>query len=328
MATLFINITAVSTEAVTNQLEVTAELKDDAQRYAQLFQRFSINWATATNASVATTVAAAAKTAFEAANGALSLPITYVFVGQTIAIQQGQAPLIAYDPYSWATSSSFSSHQPASVWYNRFALPNAVAMSNANVLKTVSVNIPAGTSTNSSGQLRYSYSHGMTLFSRQDYSNNSTNLTSVATASFGITGSMSWTSGSQTIHVSFVTDTTGGTSVFSTTSSNAAWSSFLSGSRMFEVPIVTTLQPGEYVVAHRHSSTTGTTGSNVTLLSFANGHVGAAIPGGSTMGGFGGTSAAMGFGVGTGVTHTTTVGSTCASLNASANVWYMNFSNN
>ncbi len=132
----------------------------------------------------------------------------------------------------------------------------------------------------SSGKATISYSHGITVFSRQDYAANSSNLTTVTTASIGLTGSISYTSVSMSVAMSWVTNTTGGTTSFSTTSGAANWSNYFSGPFVFQIPCVTTLGQGEYFFAHAHSTTTSTSGnSNFTFLSFSNLHIAPQVAG-------------------------------------------------
>src|SRR5258708_5906721 len=204
-----------------------------------------------------------------------------------------------------------------------------VAVSYANVLKSLSVSAPGMSSQNSSATNKFSYSHGLTLFTRQDFAGNSSNISQWTTASFGMTGSLSQSSSSASVALSWVTNSTGGTTSFSTTSGSNLWTNFFTGLQMFQIPLVTTLTPGEYFIGQQHSSTTGTVGSNFTLLSVSNLHI---VPQSITMAtitssGSLGASAAQGLGIG--VASAVTTNNTMAMSVVSAgtqNWWYMNFS--
>jgi hypothetical protein len=176
-------------------------------------------------------------------------------------------PLSAWEPFPVLTGAAFVSRSAGTWYFQKFNLPRMLAMSNIVVDKSFNISVPAATSQASSGTEKYSYSHGFTFFSRQDYAGNSTNFTTVTTASFGLTVTLSYTSTAQSFAYSWVTNTAGGTTSFSTTSNSGNWSQYLTGPMQVSIPCVTTLTQGEYWVAHAHSSTTGTAGSNVTLVS-------------------------------------------------------------
>jgi hypothetical protein len=247
--------------------------------------------------------------------------------GSTISVYNQASSY--FEPYPLISSTAMSSHAPASWYFNRFTVNDPVICSHINFGINLAAAAPAATSVASTGTLRYSYSKGMTLFTRQDYGANSTNLTQIATASFGLTAGLSYSSTSQSLVVSYVTDSTGGTTSFNTTSNSSGWVSFLSGSKIINMPFITTLTDGEYFVAHNHSSTTGTTQSNVTLMSVSQLHQ--AWPAlnfgvlGSTQ-----TFASLGVMVGEGVASAVTTNNTMpmsAISQQTRNILYMNFIN-
>lgn len=184
----------------------------------------------------------------------------------------GRAILSAYEPYPLISSTAYSSNAPASWNFIPWNQPTPINVSNIVVVNSMNAIAASATSQNSSGTDLYSYQLGATLFSRQDYTANTSNLSALATASLGISGGLTYSSGSQSFGLSWVTDTTGGTTSFSTTSGAANWSSYATGPKMLSIPFVTKLTAGEYWLAFQHSSTTLTTGSNITLLSMSQLH--------------------------------------------------------
>jgi hypothetical protein len=190
----------------------------------------------------------------------------------------GETPVSVSEPFPIVTGTAYSSHAPASWWFNRVLLDNPLAISNIYVVKSLNAVVPTDTIVGSSGTNKHSYSHGITIFSRQNYGAQSSNLTTVTTASMGYTASLSYTGTAQSAAFSWVTNTTGGTTSFSTTSSDGGWSVYFTGPKQFAIPCVMTLQQGEYFFAHAHSTTTGTAGnSNFTLMSFSNLHIAPAV---------------------------------------------------
>lgn len=244
----------------------------------------------------------------------------------------GLNTLSRFEPYPLLSGSAVSSHAPASWFFNAVQLPQPVALSHVNVFKSMNAAVPGATSENSSGTERYSYTHGLTVFTRQNYGTGSTNLSYLTTASFGLTGGMTYSSGSQTMALSWVTNTAGGTSSFSTSLENGGWSSYLTGPKMFRIPMITTLTAGEYWFAHRHSSTTGTTGSDVTLLSFSNLHIAPQLftfgtVTSSAIFASGALAAGIGDGIASAVTTNNTMAGSVITASAVKNLWYMNLSN-
>lgn len=245
----------------------------------------------------------------------------------------GGATLSRFEVVSLDTGSAASSHAPASWWFNPFYLPAPLTFSNIWVLKSLSLAANAATSTNSSGVKSIAYTHGVTIFQRQNWGTGSTNLTTVTTGSMGLSVRYSHTSGSQSLSASWVTNTTGGTSSFSTTSGASNLVLFFQSNRQFAIPMVTSLSAGEYFIAHRHSSTTGTTNINSTAASFSNIHavyqsvtykqlgISAAAQSNSSA-----MPAGIGFGVASAVTTTTTMAASVVSA-GTQNYWYANFVN-
>jgi hypothetical protein len=248
--------------------------------------------------------------------------------GSTISVYP--KPLSAWDPYPIISGTAVSSHAPASFWFSRMILDWDVAVSYANILKSLNVSAPGMSSQNSSLTNKFSYSHGLTFFTRQDFAGNSSNMSQWTTASFGMTGSLSQSSSSASVALSWVTNSTGGTTSFSTTSGSNLWTNFFTGMQMFRIPLVTTLTPGEYFIGQAHSSTTATVGSNFTLLSVSNLHVAPQPNTFATITSSGSLGASSPDGQGLGVASAVTTNNTMAMSVVSANTqnwWYMNFSN-
>jgi len=173
------------------------------------------------------------------------------------------------------TGSAFSSHPNNSTYFHPFVFDDPFYMNYLYVYKSMNAGPPAASSLASTGTNSYVYQHGLSIFQRQDYSNNSTNLTCIKTASGGFTAQLVFSSTSQVLNFSWATDATGGTSSMQFTSNNANYSNFLTGPKIMAIPVGYVVQPGEYFFAHAHSYTTGTAGanSNVTLCSVSNLHV-------------------------------------------------------
>ena len=176
----------------------------------------------------------------------------------------------AYDPYPVTTGTGYSSHAPATTYFHRVVFPEPIYVQNVNVFKSMNAVVPQATSQNSSGSEGFSYVHYLNVFTRQDYAANSTNLSLLTSGSFGLTATLTYSSSSQTVGISWNTDAAGGTSAYTTTSADGNWSSFATGPKAVAIPIAQYFSIGEYWFAHAHSSTSGTSNSNVTLLSFSN----------------------------------------------------------
>src|SRR5229473_1402363 len=175
----------------------------------------------------------------------------------------------AFEPYPIISSTSYSSDTPASIQFIPWDQPAAVGAKNLVFQISMNAAVPAATSAASIGSEGYSYGVTCDIFSRQDYGANSTNLVTYTTASGGISASLGYSSTSQVFQMSWVTNNTGGTSSFSTTSSDGVWSAFATGPKFFSVPLNTFLSAGEYWLALQHSSTAATSNSALTFLSFS-----------------------------------------------------------
>jgi lipopolysaccharide export system protein LptA len=235
--------------------------------------------------------------------------------------------------YGILTGTAVSSHAPASWWFNPFYLTAPLSFSNIWVIKSMSLSNFTASSVASSGVQSIAYKHGVTIFTRQDWGANSTNISYLTTGSFGLSLRRSATSVSQSLWASWVTNTAGGISEFSTTSNASNLLLFFMSNRRFAIPMVTSLSAGEYFIAHQHSTTTGTTNSNITLASFSNFHIAPQLatfkqPGISVAGQ--NASSAMPAGIGFGVASAVTTNNTMAASVISAGTqqyWYANFVN-
>lgn len=237
------------------------------------------------------------------------------------------------DPFPVVTGTAFSSHAPASAWFHPINLDQPLALSNIYVVKSMNAAVPGATNAASTGTEAFTYVHSVSIFRRQDYAANSSNFVFVASASAGLTATMNYSGtgvggASQTFGMSWLTDTTGGAGTFSTTSGAGNWSSYATGAKLFQIPFRTFLSQGEYFLAHQHSSTTGTTNSNVTLLSVSNLHIAPQLV---TYGVLGSSQASLaGVNLGLGIASAVTTNATMASSVISAgtaNQWVQYFSN-
>lgn len=231
------------------------------------------------------------------------------------------------------TGTGASSHAPASWWFNPMILPAALTFSNLMVLKSFSLSAPTATSQASSGRDSRSYTHGITIFNRINFSNSSTQLTTVTTASFGMSVSFSFTSVSQTATYSWVTNTTGGTSSFTTTSNASNHLLFFQSARLIAIPMQSSLSAGEYFIAHRHSTTAATAGGASFGFLVSNIHIapqsvtfkrlGISVAGQSSSSN---PTAGIGFGIASAVTITSTMAASVISA-ITQQYWYANFIN-
>jgi hypothetical protein len=178
-------------------------------------------------------------------------------------------PLSGWIPYEMISSTAYSSDAPASIQFIPWDQPYPAGVKNLVFQLSMNAAVPQATSAASTGSEGFSYGFTANIFSRQDYSANSTNLVTYTTASGGISASLGYSSTSQVFQLSWVTNSTGGTSSFSTTSADGGWSAFATGPKFFSVPVVTTLTAGEYWLAIQHSSTAATSNSALTFLSFS-----------------------------------------------------------
>lgn len=178
-----------------------------------------------------------------------------------------------YDPFPVLSGTAYSSHAPATTWFHPVFLQEPLYVANVNVFKSLNASLPQATSQNSSGSEGFSYVHGLTVFTRQDYGANSTNLTTFLSNSFGLTATMTYSSSSQTVGISWNTDATGGTSAYTTTSADGNWTSFATGPKAVQIPLAAYFSIGEYWFAHGHSTTALTSNSSVVMLSVSNLHI-------------------------------------------------------
>lgn len=180
----------------------------------------------------------------------------------------GGVTLSGYTPLQFSLSASAaSSFNPASYQHGPVIFPNPVSFNYVNMALSFNVGPPTATSANSSGSVAYFYSHSAYLWSRNGTGASSTQLSSMASGSFGLTATVSWSSGSQSFGMSWVTNSTGGNSTFSTTSSDAAWSSYMTGMKRMAVPVVGSLAAGEYLFMNGRASAASTSGQSTVLLS-------------------------------------------------------------
>ena len=199
------------------------------------------------------------------ATGLVSISVN----GSTISIGAANTVASAYEPFEIFSGTGWSSAAPGSWTVNRIILFDPLTVSNIYFPLSLSAGIASATSQNSSGTERFSYSKGLTVLTRNGFGGSSSQLSYLTTGSFGLTAGMTYSSSSQTYVVSWVTNTTGGTTSFSTTSSSNGWSNYASGAFVIGMPMVTSFSQGEYFFAHGQSSTTGTTGSNAPLMSIS-----------------------------------------------------------
>ena len=263
-------------------------------------------------------------------SGGLGIQIAGSNGGWNIA----ESPLSAWEPFPIVTGTAYSSHAPASWWFNRMVLPAPLVVSNINVVKSFSLALGSATSVASSNSSKaaFAYTHGVTLFTRQNYGTGLTNLTSYATCSWGITFTLGYTSTSIVLGYSQVTDTTGGTTSYSTSSNATNLLSFFSGPKVVQIPFVNTLAPGEYFLCHAHSSTMTTSNSAFTLASVSNLHIAPQVV--NSQPGVLGASGTLAYnnpwGIGAGVASALTTNNTMPGTVISGqtqNNWYLALSN-
>lgn len=181
----------------------------------------------------------------------------------------GKPILSAYEPYPAITGQQYSSVAPASAAVVRWVQPSPIYVKNLVLQNSLGAGVPGATSQASTGSEGFSYALSAFVYRRQDYAANSSNLTHVGSASFGYSASLGYSSTSQQFGMSWLTDSTGGTANVTITSSDANWSNYANGARVFSLPFGTTLPAGEYWACFQHSSTTATSNSNVTLVSMS-----------------------------------------------------------
>ena len=222
-----------------------------------------IYYAAQTNTSGAvSTVATASTIQFGNSNGMSLYQTNGSIVGSYTAGAGTQVQ--AYEPWAPITGSSTSSHT-TSYYFNRVYLPGDIAISKMNVIKSLSGSAGMGWSTNNaSGSCTHGLYHGVTVFKRQDFGANSSNIVSIASASWGLSGHATVSSSSQSFSARYVTDSTVGTSAVwaNSQSTNTSWGTQLTGYKLIQIPMVTTLTAGEYWLCHRVSSSNTTAGGS------------------------------------------------------------------
>jgi hypothetical protein len=166
-----------------------------------------------------------------------------------------------FNPRELISASLTSSHD-TNYYFVPMVVPECVVMSKALVVKSFNVGAGGFTSQNSVQSHTWTLYHGITIFSRSNYAANSSQLASVASGSLGLSFQGSYNNSSHSLDVRFVTNSTGGTTSWSTASQGINYSSYWTGNKFLQIPIVTTLNPGHYWVAHRHSTAWATAGAN------------------------------------------------------------------
>ena len=188
----------------------------------------------------------------------------------------GELPSSYLEPRPWNTSSAWSSHGPGSTFFQYFSIEEPLALKWLMVPKSVSIGIPAGTSSNTTQRFQDGYTHYASIFVRHDTGANSGSLSMLTYGSFVNTFNFSHSSTSMYMEATWNTNSTGGVSN-QVRSSNATANlvSEYSGNRMIAIPMpLTTLQPGEYWLAQAHSSSrAATSATNTTVGRFSNLHL-------------------------------------------------------
>jgi hypothetical protein len=234
----------------------------------------NVTW-TVNSSGISLNAAGYAGTGTSATNATITLNSNGLAISVAAPGGGAAATLSRWDPCSYVTGSAYSSHAPASFFFQHLENDEPRAISYLNVVKSFGVGVPAGTSSNVSQTFRLSYSHGFTIFSRQNYGAQSTNLTTCCTGSWGASISFQHSSSnSQSLDIRWQTDSTGGTSNFGTNSAGNGWSARVLGPRLVRIPFVTTLPAGEYWIAHAHSTTAASTGNTATtIMQVSNFHI-------------------------------------------------------
>lgn len=256
------------------------------------------------------------------AAGAMTLGISVAApgggAGYTKSIKFLHEDLIGFNTGSVATSEGTQY-----IWMP-LHMDNAISISQVMMLKSMS--LLTLSSSNSSGRQSMSYALSMYIFRRSDFGANSASLTYHTSASGGLSVSRSHTSNQNSISIAWVTNSTGGTSSFSTTGTGSAWVTGLTGPRFFMVPLVTSLSQGEWFLARRHSSTTGGAGygssSNpLSISAFAftlQSGLGMVMPIGSSNSNLSNPFHAIGFGSATAITTNAAMNATVISAGSTA----------
>lgn len=233
--------------------------------------------------------------------------------GQTVTISAGAGgggfTMSAYEPKQLFNVTATSSHG-TSYLFNPMHLPNPLAFSKINIIKSFNIAMPALTSANSTYRCSWQMSHQVTIWKRSDYGANSKSLASVVAGSFGMSFDMSYNNSSHSCTVTWVTNSVGGTTTWSTASAGVNYSSYWTGLKFVQIPLVTTLTENEYWIAHRHTTAASASNSAFTMMSVSNlahTHQITSVGGFSTAGSYTGLApiyAGMGFGAASGTTNT------------------------
>src|SRR5262249_44545647 len=117
-----------------------------------------------------------------------------VAAGSTGTLVLSVPVLSHWEPFPLISGSASSSLAPASWWFNEVNLPAPITVSNIYCVLSFNIGPPTQTSGASTGSEGYSYSRGITVFKRVDFAANSTRITTVTTASVGISASFNWSS--------------------------------------------------------------------------------------------------------------------------------------
>jgi hypothetical protein len=196
--------------------------------------------------------------------------------GSGATIYFGEMAASYLEPRPWNTSSAWSSHGPGSTFFQYFSIEEPLALKWLVVPKSVSIGVPAGTSSNTTQRFRDGYTHYASIFSRKNTGASSGSLSLLTYGSFVNTFIFSHSSTSMYMEATWNTDSAGGVSN-QVRSSNATANlvSEYSGNRMISIPMpVTTLQPGEYWLAQAHSSSQAATQATQTTAGrFSNLHL-------------------------------------------------------
>lgn len=192
---------------------------------------------------------------------------------------------------------------------------DVIAFSKINVIKSFNIAMPALTSANSTWNGTWQMTHKAILWSRQDYAASSKSMVSVGSGQFAMTWQMSYNNSSHSAWASYVTNTTGGTTSWSTASQGVNYSSYWTGYKFLQIPLESTLAQGEYWIAHQISTAAAASNSNMTMMSISNLAVSNQL---TTVGGIGSNGSYtsifpylgnVGFGAATGTTGTMGFGS-------------------
>jgi hypothetical protein len=244
---------------------------------------------------------------------------------------------VMWEPMGLVTGSAFSSHPPATSYFMPMPTAEAIAFRNLYGVKSISIGVPAGSSSNTQQTFVVNYKHEFKIFKRKDNAGSSLSLTHVMSGSLGITYSFVHTSTSMVASLIYQTNSAGGTTSQSTTSNaTAGLAAFFNGARIFQVPCApTTLSAGEYWVMQGHSSTNASTAGTASLLfNVSNLHIAPQFAGGGLqfLGSTNATSAHVGYlfpniqGVANAITTNADMNYTAIS-NGTVNHWYCNLGN-